>query len=313
MISVSSLALIMDGTVTPGPAVPSHQQHPRDQCITFDDKEHKYTISHPLWLQRVADGTGTVSVTTMIHQLFPKFDGLAVATRMVENITRKYQAWLSAGANAAATGEQPPPAPSYTVKETSYVGMTVPQILAAWEANGEHASNLGTCFHQQVEDYLSGRGPPPVITQEFSYFLAFWRDFTARYPTLSVYRLEWMVYDEDIGLAGSIDAVLSDPQGNLVILDWKRSKEIELNNRYRQGFSVFEQFDDCNWSHYQLQLNIYREILERKYGKKIIAMMNVVCHPNQAGYLCYPVSHIDLHNHWSLLPDLGRQHSAGRH
>lgn len=117
-----------------------------------------------------------------------------------------------------------------------------------------------------------------------------------------------MVYDENIGLAGSIDCVLKDDQGNLIIVDWKRSKEIKLNNRYQKGLSVFEKFDDCNWSHYQLQLNFYREILERHYQGKVTYMMNVVCHPDQPNYQCYPVPYIDISAVWSQLPNLARQY-----
>ena len=37
---------------------------------------------------------------------------------------------------------------------------------------------------------------------------------------------------------------------------------------------------DSNFWHYSLQLNIYRGILERKYGKKISGLYLVCLHPN---------------------------------
>ena len=40
--------------------------HPRDQFISFDEPTHKYTITHPGWLQKRSDGKGTISVTTLI-------------------------------------------------------------------------------------------------------------------------------------------------------------------------------------------------------------------------------------------------------
>lgn len=287
--------------------------HPRDHYVLFDEAHHRYTIQHPLWLQKKADGSGTISVTTLIHQLFPKFDELGMASRIVNNINRKlmetdlYQT------------------PDFTETERRYFGMTVNQITDAWEVNRVQASSLGTAFHKTVEDYLNSAGQqfPPTITTEFDYFLNFWRDLTTQYPGLSLYRTEWMVFDENIGLAGSIDCILRDTQGNFLIVDWKRSKEIKLNNRYQKGLSVFCNFDDCNWSHYQLQLNFYREILERHYMTELCAvagsnpvpyqgkvtyMMNVVCHPDQRNYQCFPVPHIDVSAVWTQLPDLAREH-----
>ena len=271
--------------------------------MIFDEAHHRYTINHPVWLQKKADGSGTISVTTLIHQLFPKFDEIGMATKIYSNIQRKIQTW-SPEMEAAGRG------PNFTVTELKYLNMSVREITDSWEANRIQASSLGTNFHKNVEDYLNSGGQqyPATISTEFGYFLKFWQDLSTRHPEISLYRTEWMVFDEAIGLAGSIDCVLRDNYGNLMILDWKRSKDIKLDNRYGKGFSVFSNFDDCNWSHYQLQLNFYREILERHYQAKVVFMMNVVCHPDKESYLCYPVSHIDISAVWPYLPELARQH-----
>jgi len=280
--------------------------HERDHYVLFDEALHKYTIQHPQWLHKKADGSGTISVTTLIHQLFPKFDEVGMATRIVNNINRKMANRDPSNHTSMA---------DLTATDQKYIGMTVAQIIESWETNRVQASALGTVFHKTVEDFLNSGGKqyPAAISTEFGYFLNFWRDLTTRYPTISLCRTEWMVYDENIGLAGSIDCILQDGHGNLIIVDWKRSKEIKLSNRWQKGLSVFANFDDCNWSHYQLQLNLYREILERHYlsqnqGAKVIYMMNVVCHPDQENYICYPVPHIDINHVWNYLPDLARQH-----
>jgi len=282
------------------------QQHPRDHYVIFDEAQHKYTINHPQWLAKRADGTGTISVTTLIHQLFPPFDAHTTADRIVANITRK-RAQISAAAD--------PTSVNLTDSERKYWGMSVTQILNLWEEQRQQASQLGTSFHQSVEDYLNSQGQlsPAAITIEFRQFLNFWQDLTTQYPRLTVYRTEWMVFDEEIGLAGSIDCVLRDQHGNLIIVDWKRSKEIKLSNCYQKGLSVFSLFDDCNWSHYQLQLNFYREILQRHYQEQVIYMMNVVCHPDHPNYLCYPVPYIDVSPVWSQLPTLAQQYSNTHH
>jgi ATP-dependent exoDNAse (exonuclease V) beta subunit len=274
----------------------------RDTYVSMEEEIHEYTITHPVWLERVSSGKGTIGVTTLIHKFFEPFNAPMVAGRIFNGIRKKYSSWIAAGHQRDPTEAEMHSI--YTESELKYWGMTVDQIRAAWDQNGKEASALGTAMHKSIEDYLNSRGlaMPSLITPEFQYFLKFWSDLTIVRPDLTFHRSEWMVYDEDIGLAGSIDCIMTDRQGYLYLLDWKRSKDMKLRNKYQKGMSIFSQFEDCDWSRYQLQLNIYREILERKYGKRVVAMGNVVCHPNQITYCYYPVAHIDLKAVWTMLP-----------
>lgn len=87
------------------------------------------------------------------------------------------------------------------------------------------------------------------------------------------YRTEWVIYDEELRLAGTIDLVLRAPDGTFIIVDHKR---VPPNK-----FDVFcyGQFDGCCQglgknivNKYSLQLHFYKYILERHYGMKISAM-----------------------------------------
>ena len=42
--------------------------------------------------------------------------------------------------------------------------------------------------------------------------------------------------------------------------------------------------DDCNFSHYLLQLNTYKAILEQKYGKVVKELFLVRLHPEADDY-----------------------------
>ena len=87
------------------------------------------------------------------------------------------------------------------------------------------------------------------------------------------------VYDEDLGLCGSIDMLFLNADNTLSIFDWKFAKEIQYKNDYgKTGFGPAQELDDCNVSHYSLQLNIYRTILERKYGFQVKEMCLVYMH-----------------------------------
>jgi len=97
--------------------------------------------------------------------------------------------------------------------------------------------------------------------------------------------------DTDGALAvctGSVDMLFKDPivDNGLIIMDWKRSKEIKMSSAYGKGTNpLTAQLDDCNYNHYSLQLTIYKQILEQYYGYTITGCYIVVLHPNQSEYL----------------------------
>jgi CRISPR/Cas system-associated exonuclease Cas4 (RecB family) len=90
-----------------------------------------------------------------------------------------------------------------------------------------------------------------------------------------------MVFDEELRLSGSIDMVFEAPDGSLQIFDWKRSKEIKKHNPWENSHrECISHLPDSNFWHYALQLNTYKAILERNYGKKVTDLYLVCLHPN---------------------------------
>jgi hypothetical protein len=76
--------------------------------------------------------------------------------------------------------------------------------------------------------------------------------------------------------------VYENPDGTLSIYDWKRSKNITRINNFNK-FALPPQLchlPDSNFWHYSLQLNIYRKILEEKYGKTITGLYLICIHPD---------------------------------
>jgi len=121
------------------------------------------------------------------------------------------------------------------------------------------------------------------------------------------YRTEWTVFDEDLGLAGSIDLCFIKPDGTIAIYDWKRSKEIKQSSSFYVKYSknpVLSHIPDLNYWHYSLQLNIYKQILERKYGKTVSEMCLVCLHPNHKNY--QRISVVDMSTEVNELFGLGQ-------
>lgn len=246
------------------PILQSNFSHPRDKYIKFYNKGHKYEI--------ISDPKSKyTSVTTWNHKHFPKFDADAV----IQNIF-KSKAW----------------GPNH-----KYWGMTAEQIKESWKSNGEAVSGAGTDLHERIECFMNDKRFNFQYTQkelyeiytsefkdkideqiEWEYFIQFVKD----HPDLKPYRTEWMIYDEDLKLAGSIDMVYENPDGTLSIYDWKRSKEIIKSNSWNK-FAInplIDQLPDTNFWHYALQLNTYKTILERKYEKEVKELYLVRLHPN---------------------------------
>jgi hypothetical protein len=113
---------------------------------------------------------------------------------------------------------------------------------------------------------------------EWQYFINFVRDF----PQLKPFRTEWLIYDDDVKISGSIDMVYENPDGTLSIYDWKRCKNITRINNFN-NFGLPPQIchlPDSNFWHYALQLNTYKKIIEDKYGKIVTDLYLVRLHPD---------------------------------
>jgi hypothetical protein len=255
--------------------------HPRDRHIHFDEGPHKYTIQG---INGVTAETEFTSVTTCVHEHFEHFDAKKVIAAMMRN-TKK---WNDPVANA------------------KYYGKTADEIEDMWAKAGQDAAAKGTEMHYKIECFYNT--PPPPLTEapasttitttpEFKYFLDFHQKFAA---TLKPYRTEWTVFHEEARIAGSIDMVYEEvvdysttrsrtreiPPPPLVIYDWKRCREIKKTNAANKFAThpAIEHLPDTNFWHYALQLNIYKYILQNKYGKTVTDLYLIVLHPESSGY-----------------------------
>jgi len=259
--------------------------HPRDANITFEPVAHKYTIG------AVSNSGNYISVTTWLHSHFEHFDADKIITGMMAS-----KNWAS----------------------SVYYGKTRDEIKAQWDASRDEASFAGTQMHYAIECYYNGGcapqlsfldggsapptpivsggcapptpfldggcAPPTPAANPNDGISPFFMNFVRDYAHLVPYRTEWMVYDEEVKIAGSIDMVFEDPavDGGLMIYDWKRVKEIKKTSSFEKYSMTdcIQHLPDTNYWHYALQLNIYKAILERNYNKKITTLMLVCLHPD---------------------------------
>lgn len=213
--------------------------HPRDAALSFDPESHTYHY----------DGRELRSVTTLVEDLFPKFDKEYFAARV-----------------AAREGCDPA------------------VILSRWEAEAQRARDLGTALHDKIERHYLGLDPGDTAEDAFPLFLRF-----AEQEQLRPYRTEWRIYHEGLGIAGTLDFLERTADGVYNLYDWKRSHKlvdhethrIIIDNRYHQtALPPLDYISDTSYWHYALQLSIYRYILAEKYGIKVSGMYLGVFHPS---------------------------------
>jgi len=216
-------------------------------AIIFKEAGHTYESIEE-------DNIEWLSVTSLVGKFKPKFDKEGQAKKSAKN------------------------------KNSKWYGMTVEQILQAWDNETERAINLGNFYHNQRESDMldfktierGGTEVPivkPLINENGIKLAPEQKLSDGVYP-------EHLVYLKSVGLCGQAD-VVEIVDGYININDYKTNKEIkEKGYTNWEGitskmFKPVNHLDDCNLMHYSLQLSIYAYIIKKhnpslKIGKLTI-------------------------------------------
>lgn len=162
-------------------------------------------------------------------------------------------------------------------------GCTQQEILNRWQKGADISCVLGTLFHLRSELYAAGKTfdidyseaeklniKKPV--QERLEKLMPMQDefFKSIHGRLLPLKTEFTV-GIDKYIAGNIDLLAwNEKDQEMQIWDYKTNKEIKMKNDFgKKMLDEFSDLDDCEFCHYSVQLNIYKEIIERNLGIKI--------------------------------------------
>lgn len=225
-----------------------------DGFLVFDEGPHTYHV----------DGVQFSSTSTLIAQFFEQFDAQKIIAGMMRS-----RRW----------------------PQSKYYGMTSAGIAETWRAAGADASARGTAMHDIIERNLDGTlddedvaclaadaalqdaaqegaplgqglGTMRPLHHELGHFLHF-KDTWLRRSGFIAWRVELQVFSREHRLAGTIDGLFLNPAtGNFVIIDWKRSKDLEKGNRFKKrALPPIQHMDGTKYAKYELQQNIYKWLL----------------------------------------------------
>lgn len=187
-------------------------QHPhaRDARIQFFAEDHRYML----------DGTVRfpLSVSGVWGSKFAGFDAQAC-------VDKYYSGWES---NAK-------PATNKYFKLILYLreaaGMEdeeiKKEILKYWEWNGIEKARLGTDMHRLIELHINGEPFPPSYGSKcelvtMSYFQSFYE--SCEEAGWKPYRTEWSIFCDESMVAGQIDAVFEDENGDFHMVSGGRAR-----------------------------------------------------------------------------------------
>ena len=215
--------------------------------VTFQAENHSYKSIDP------ADEIEWISATTFVGLFKDKFDAEKIANKVSKN------------------------------KKSKWYGMTPEEIQDAWSSEGKRATDLGTWYHNQREEDITGIETLEKYGIELKIFKPIIENNIKYAPEQKlipgVYP-EHFVYLKSAGLCGQSDLV-EVVNNEIHILDYKTNKEIKKES-YKNWEGISQKMtgpcsnlDDCNLNHYALQLSAYMYIILKhnpkyKPGKLIL-------------------------------------------
>lgn len=258
------------------------QKHPIcfDTDVVFEAAWHRYTVRG----KRVS-----ISVTALGKRAIPpefRFDGQSVISRQLQN----WRSNASSKYHAAVEGVDD--------------AQAAKNVLAIWD----HNRNAGTEMHKCIEQFLNNE--PVVKESEFAVEMAQFHEAMndSSFSDLMPYRTELSIFANDkhgdACVAGQIDFLMTDTDGGLHMIDFKRSATDLTPNAPSYGKTFLDELPLNDFFKYSLQLAIYKEIFELQTNKKILSTRLLQIHPDLEKACIIPTEDMRTHAR-TLLRDAG--------
>lgn len=241
----------------------------RDGDIAFDEPSHTYTVRG----KRVP-----VSVTKLVSQAVPpehRFDGRKVIAKNLtswrNNASSKYHFMV-----ADVEDEQ-----------------AIKNVLASWDKNRDAGTGMHKCFEQ-----IMNLEPVPRADEYASEIAQFHVAMDSLIGLVPA-RTEMSVFANDAqgdaAVAGQIDLLMKDTEGQYHIVDFKRTAADLTPGANSYGKTFLDGLPINDHYKYSLQLAMYALMFELQTGVPIASMRLLQVHPDLPEARLIPTSDMKEH------------------
>lgn len=233
--------------------------------IAYNDELHRY------W--NVDDDAKYISVTTLIGKYEQPFDReFWSAYKALEKLIPADDWKIEKKSLLDTKKFNPELLDVYSISENEF-NKTQQGILDEWDRKNRESCERGTKIHSELENlfYKAGKN---VSLKKFGIGGKFecrkdYTDLDLEFGVYPEYLVSRTSDDGILRIAGQVDLIVKNGN-NITIIDHKTNEEI----KQKSGFDTktkgsakmlypLNNFDDCNFNHYQLQLSTYAWMLQK--------------------------------------------------
>ena len=140
-------------------------------------------------------------------------------------------------------------------------GRTREEVKEEWEKIKNDSCTLGTAIHLFGEDYVNSNFTLEPKNEFEKAIVAFW---DTKPKHIVPVKLELQMYSEEFGIAGTADIICYNLKTKrLKLLDYKTNRDLFKNYKEQKMLPPFDNFLDCSFNMYKLQLSMYQYFLEQ--------------------------------------------------
>ena len=176
--------------------------------------------------------------------------------------------------------KKPFPAEIIAAKYAKKHGLTKQEVLDDWEEKKVTAQVKGTEIHKYIEMKFCCRNYVPNLDVDLGLIEMVDNFYKDTKNKLIPIKQEFIVGDYTMGICGTIDSLFYNKKSNEIqIWDYKTNKDITYKSKYKKKMmDEVKHLEECEMNTYSLQLEIYKQIIERntslKVGKKFLCWFN---------------------------------------
>ena len=158
-------------------------------------------------------------------------------------------------------------------KLNKYKGKSCNDILQDWEKRRQR----GTLVHKEIEEFINEANTHSEIftTKNIDNLDLKSQQGVKFLQNCNIYKNnlifpEVRIFSEQLKLAGTIDLMIyNKPKNEISLIDWKTNQDIKKHGFKNGTKTPTLQIQDCSFNKYQLQLSMYKYILENFYSANI--------------------------------------------